>query len=116
MSYQVQCHCGAVQAEVDADLPTEGISCNCSHCFAKGLVLTAIKRDQLKVTSGEESLRTYQFNRHVIDHRFCEKCGTQPFAQGLGPDGSSMAMINLRCAPDTDLGALKLIPFDGASR
>ncbi len=116
MSYLVKCHCGAVQAEVDAQLPAEAISCNCSHCSAKGLLLTAIKREQLRVTSGEEHLRTYQFNRRVIDHRFCEKCGSQPFAEGNSPDGTASAMVNLRCAPDADLEALKTIPFDGASR
>ena len=116
MPYQVQCHCGSVQAEVAADLPVEAISCNCSHCSAKGLVLTAIGRDQLSVRSGEESLRTYQFHKRVIEHRFCENCGVQPFAQGAGPDGSAMAMINLRCAPEADLGAIRMIQYDGASR
>ena len=115
MSYQLQCHCGAVQAEVDGDLPTEAITCNCSHCSAKGLVLAAISRDQLKLTAGEDLLKTYQFNRRVIDHRFCENCGCQPFSEGRGPDGSAMAMVNLRCAPAADLEAMKMMPFDGAS-
>ena len=115
MSYKVQCHCGAVQVEVDAELPREAISCNCSHCSAKGLLLTALKRDQLRVTAGEDSLRTYQFNRRVIDHRFCAECGTQPFAEGKGPDGSPMAMVNLRCAPQADLEGIKRMPYDGAS-
>jgi hypothetical protein len=115
MSYQVQCHCGAVQAEVDGDLPSEAVTCNCSHCSAKGLVLAAIERDQLKVTAGEESLRTYHFNRNVIDHRFCQKCGTQPFSEGAGPDGKRMAMVNLRCAPEADLEAIKTVEYDGAS-
>jgi hypothetical protein len=115
MSYQVQCHCGAVQAEVDGDLPKKAVSCNCSHCSAKGLVLAAVNRDQLSIIEGEESLRTYKFNRHVIDHRFCERCGAQPFSEGTGQDGSAMAMINLRCAAQADLESIHKIPFDGAS-
>jgi hypothetical protein len=115
MPYQVQCHCGAVQAEVDGDLPQEAVSCNCSHCSAKGLVLAAIDRDQLKVSSGEDSLRSYKFNKHAIDHRFCDKCGSQLFSEGTGPNGTAMAMINLRCVPEANLSAVKTIPYDGAS-
>lgn len=69
----------------------------------------------MKVKNGEDSLKTYQFYRHVIDHRFCVECGTQPFSQGKGQDGSPMAMINLRCVPEVDLEAIEKIPFDGAS-
>jgi len=115
MSYEVQCHCGAVKAEVDTDLPSEAVSCNCSHCSAKGLLLSAIGRDQLRITAGEDALRTYRFNRRVIDHRFCAECGTQPFSEGAGPDGSRMAMVNLRCAPAADLESVRKIEYDGAS-
>ena len=115
MSYQAQCHCGAVQLEIEGDLPDKAVTCNCSHCSAKGLVLAAMARDQLKVTAGEGALRTYKFNRHVISHRFCSQCGTQPFSEGTGPDGSAMAMINLRCVPNADLDAIEKVRFDGAS-
>jgi hypothetical protein len=115
MSYQVQCHCGAVQAEVEGDFPTEAVSCNCSNCSAKGLLLSAVGREQLKVTAGEDSLGTYEFNRRVISHQFCKTCGTQLFSEGTGPDGSAMAMVNLRCAPGADLESIRKIPYDGAS-
>jgi len=115
MSYAIQCHCGAVKGEVDTDLPAEAVTCNCSHCSAKGLVLAAIKRDQLTITSGAEALRTYRFNRHVIDHHFCAECGTQPFSEAAQDDGKRMAMVNLRCAPAADLDAIRKIEFDGAS-
>ena len=115
MSYQASCHCGTVQVEVDAELPEQAVTCNCSHCAQKGLVLAAIPRDRLTVTSGEEALRTYRFNKAVISHRFCSMCGTQPFSEGTGPDGSAMAMINLRCVPAADIGSIETIQFDGAS-
>jgi hypothetical protein len=114
MSYQGSCHCGAVTIDVDSDRPTEAISCNCSHCRRKGLLLTFVPRDKVTV-GGEGSLGEYRFNKRVIAHRFCTTCGVQPFAEGPGPNGPG-AMINLRCVPDLDLDALKIIPFDGASR
>jgi len=116
MSFQASCHCGAVAINVDADTPTKAITCNCSHCSIKGLILAAVPGGALKIERGEDQLTTYQFNRHVIDHRFCSKCGVQPFAQGKGPDGSAMAMINLRCVKDLDLGTVEISEFDGASR
>ena len=115
MAYEARCHCGTVTVEIDADLPDKAVVCNCSHCSAKGLVLAAVPGLAVKVTSGEDSLKTYQFNKHVIDHRFCTNCGTQPFSQGKGRDGSPMAMINLRCVPEVDLEAIEKMSFDGAS-
>ena len=113
--YEARCHCGAVEVEVDAHLPGKAVVCNCSHCSAKGLILAAVPGASVSVKAGEESLKTYRFNRHVIDHRFCAECGAQPFSQGKGPDGSPMAMINLRCVPEVDLDAIEKVPFDGAS-
>ena len=115
MTYEARCHCGAVTVEIDADLPEKAVVCNCSHCSAKGLVLAAVPGDSVKVTGGGDSLKTYQFNKHVIDHRFCAECGTQPFSQGKGRGGSPMAMVNLRCVPAADLEAIEKIVFDGAS-
>ena len=116
MAYEASCHCGAVKLTVDADLPAEAMSCNCSHCRRKGMLLTPVPRDKVRVTKGEDGLETYQFNKHVIDHHFCPACGVQPFATGKGADGAEMAMINLRAVPACDLEALKLQKVDGASK
>ena len=114
MSYEASCHCGAVTVLVDGQTPEEAISCNCSHCRAKGLLLTFVPRGNVKVT-GDEAMAEYRFNKKVIAHRFCRWCGVEPFAEGPGPDGPG-AMINLRCVGDLDLEKLRIIPFDGASR
>ena len=58
MAYQGSCHCGAVTVDVDTDVPTEAISCNCSHCRRKGFLLTFVPRDKVTVT-GEEALGEY---------------------------------------------------------
>jgi hypothetical protein len=115
MSFEATCHCGAVGVSVDADIPSEAIRCNCSHCSIKALVLAAVPGDAVRIERGEDRLKTYQFNRKVIDHRFCMNCGVQPLSQGKGKDGAPMAMINLRCVPDVDLDALQITEFDGAS-
>lgn len=114
MSFEGSCHCGAVQFKVDAQLPTQAMSCNCSHCRRKGFLLSFFPAEQFTLIQGQESLRSYTFNTHKIEHRFCEICGTEAFAYGANPDGSAVRAVNLRCVPAIDLDALELQHYDGA--
>ncbi len=115
MSYQGSCHCGAVTFTVAAEPPADAISCNCSHCRRKGLLLTFVPAAAFTLTSGEEALSEHLFNRHKIRHRFCSACGVQPFAEGETPDGAAIRAVNLRAVPAVDLDALTLNRVDGAS-
>jgi hypothetical protein len=107
------CHCGAVRYTADLD-PTEAIDCNCSICRKKGSVLAFTSPDTFTLETPREALAVYTWNHHVIRHQFCKICGCAPFAEGVGPNGPMVA-INLRCADDFDLGAIKISPFDGAN-
>jgi hypothetical protein len=109
------CHCGAVRFECEG-APRQAYECNCSHCNRKGLLLWFIPRSALRITQGENDLRTYTFNRHAIRHQFCPTCGCQPFGLGTSPDGSETAAINLRCGEDLDLTTIERIPVDGKAR
>jgi len=75
-----------------------------------------VPRDKLVLKTPEEDLSTYTFNRHVIRHHFCAKCGIAPFGEGVGPNGAAMASVNLRCIPAVDLGALKVTAYDGEAK
>lgn len=115
MAYTGNCHCGAVEFSVEGDIPTSAISCNCSHCRRKGLLLTFVPAASFTLVKGEAALTDYLFNKHAITHRFCKTCGCQPFAEGKGKDGAETRAINLRCVPGADLDALELQKVDGAS-
>jgi hypothetical protein len=115
MSYSGSCHCGAVSFTVDADLPKGALSCNCSICRRNGALLAFVPATQFHLTSGEETLKAYTFNKHKIDHRFCMNCGVEPYAAAAAPDGTPMRAINLRCVPEVDLDALEIKKYDGAS-
>lgn len=115
MSYEGSCHCGAVAFRVDGDVPTEAMSCNCSHCRRKGFLLSFVPVDTFSLVKGDEALTDYLFNKHAIAHRFCATCGCQSFGVGKGPDGTEMAAINLRCVPSIDLDSLTVQKVDGAS-
>ena len=114
MSFSGSCHCGAVAFTVDADAPTKALSCNCSICRKKGLLLAFFPAS--KVFGTGEGTTAYLFNTHKIEHRFCKVCGVQPFAFGKAPDGTDTRAINLRCVPSLDLDALEVQHYDGASK
>ncbi|QNA85187.1 GFA family protein [Sphingomonas sp. So64.6b] len=116
MAFEGSCQCGAVNFSVDADAPDTAMSCNCSHCRRKGMLLSFFPASSFTLESGEDDLVSYTFNTHKIDHRFCATCGTQAFAYGVGPDGVETRAINLRCVPSIDLDALTIQKVDGASR
>ena len=115
MPFEGSCHCGAVKFSVAAQAPTQAVSCNCSHCRRKGFLLSFFPAQQFTLLQGEESLRSYKFNTHKIDHQFCRECGTEAFAYGTNPDGSPVCAVNLRCVPSIALESLELRQFDGAS-
>ena len=113
--YTGGCHCGRFMFEVDTDLGT-AISCNCSICTRRGLVLTFATPEQFALKKGQQGeLKKYQFNKKVIDHLFCPDCGVEAFATGKTPDGQTMFAINVRCLEGVDLAALQPKPVDGRS-
>ena len=114
MIHKGSCHCGQVTFEVEGTIDSV-LACNCSICRRKGSLLWFVPRDQLRVTSGEDSTKAYTFNKHVIKHRFCSKCGIHVFGEGIDPKGNAIAAINLRCIDGLDLDAIPVHHFDGRS-
>lgn len=114
MKYEGSCHCGAVAFEVEGEFDT-GLDCNCSMCRRRGALLAFVPREKFVLTSKEENVSTYMFNRHVIEHHFCAKCGIAPYGEGSDPKGNRMAAVNLRCIPAVDLEALTITKVDGRS-
>jgi len=115
MAFQGSCHCGAVKFSVDADLPIQAMSCNCSICRRKGVLMAFFPVAKFKIEQGENALHAYQFYTHRLTHWFCKTCGIHPFGGGIGPDGTEMRAVNLRCVPEADLDALTIQHFDGAA-
>lgn len=85
MSYLGSCHCGTVTFTVNAEIPSQAISCNCSICRRTGSLLTFVPADQFELNSGNDQLKTYEFNKHKIQHQFCQRCGIQSFSSGCCP-------------------------------
>ena len=71
MSFTSSCHCGAVSATVDEELPTKGMTCNCSICRRKGNVHHFTTPDKVTFVRPEGEVGEYTFNKHAIRHQFC---------------------------------------------
>jgi hypothetical protein len=113
MNYHGSCHCGQTKFEVDGTIE-QVMECNCSHCSRKGYLLWFVGREQLKVSSGQDQLATYLFNKHTIEHKFCPTCGCAPLGFGRG-QFAQKAAVNVRCLEDVELKSLKVVPVDGKS-
>ena len=113
MSYKGSCHCGHINFEVEGTFDT-ALECNCSHCSRKGYLLWFVPRSQFTLHSPQESMAVYKFNKHVIKHYFCPKCGCAPFGHGVS-NGVEMAAINVRCLEGVELSSIKRTYVDGRS-
>ena len=115
MTYAGGCHCGAVRFEVDAAVE-RAVSCNCSICHKRGLLLAFADADAFRLQQGEDALASYRFNTGRIDHLHCRTCGVESFARSKRPsDGAPVVALNLRCLDGFDIEAVPIRKFDGAS-
>ncbi|MDN3919180.1 GFA family protein [Roseateles violae] len=110
--YRGSCHCGRVAFEVDGEIGS-ALACNCSMCQRKGSLLWFVPQADLKLLTPEASASDYQFNKHVIHHRFCPVCGIHPYGEGVDPKGNKVAAINVRCLEGIDLDKIPVTHFDG---
>lgn len=104
-TYKGSCHCGAVRFKADIDLSQGTFKCNCSLCFKTRAWLAPVAASDFRLLSGEESLADYQFNRHVLHHRFCKTCGVRPFSQS----GDQLA-VRVNCLDDVEAEELIAAP------
>lgn len=111
-TYTASCHCGAVKISIESEPLTEGLQCNCSHCFRKGFLLAFLPFEQITVLSGSDNQTEYRFNKKAIGHLFCKTCGVQVYAESE-MNGQKMAAINLRTVEDIDLETLKINKYNG---
>lgn len=112
MLYKGSCHCGHVAYEVEGEI-NGAVSCNCSICQRRGSLLWFVPRERMKLLTPEDNASSYSFNKHVIKHRFCPKCGILPYADGVDPKGNAMAAINIRCIEGIELDKIPMTHFDG---
>jgi hypothetical protein len=112
MTHKGGCHCGRISFAFEGDI-TEAMECNCSICAKRGALWHFMPAAGFTLKSPRESLSTYRFNKHVLDHHFCAHCGVAPFSEGSHPQAGRMAAVNLRCVEGIDPHALTIKFHDG---
>jgi len=115
MKYTGNCHCGSISFEVEGEI-NGALACNCSICQRKGSLLWFVPRSSLRLLTPEDGIATYLFNKHVIKHHFCPKCGIHPYGEANDPKGNAIAAINIRCIENIDLESIPLQHYDGRSK
>lgn len=111
-THTASCHCGNVVIEVQGEIGA-ALACNCSMCSRRASLLWFVPRSSLRLTTPDAAAGTYQFNKHVIKHRFCPTCGIHVFGEGVDPRGNAVAAVNLRCVENIDLASVPVQQFDG---
>ncbi|KAJ6536681.1 glutathione-dependent formaldehyde-activating enzyme [Mycena vulgaris] len=117
IDYRGNCHCGAFKFTFKAPEIKQAFACNCSICARNGYLwaFPASKEDFVVVKGDEDStLKTYQFGKHTMAHKFCPTCGTSVMARMLNVGGPSVG-INIRALTDVDGEALTVVTSNGAA-
>ena len=84
--------------------------CNCSICKRLGIIRSpALKPQQLKLLTGQDSLTAYLFGDQVVQHQFCGHCGVNVFYTG------EQCKVNLGCVDEIDLKTIDVENYDGAN-
>ncbi len=105
------CHCGRIRFEVEAPGDLEVNECNCSICRLTGFLHLIVRKDDLRLVSGQHDLSAYQFNTGVAKHFFCSVCGVKSFyIPRSNPDGYS---VNARCLDPGTVTSMAVDTFDG---
>ena len=115
MKYHGSCHCGNIKFTVEGNIES-ALSCNCSICQRKGSLLSFYPENQFTLLTNGDNVGTYLFNKHVIQHKFCQICGVSPYAQANDPQGNPTVALNIRCLEDFELEKIPVHHFNGRDR
>lgn len=120
MPLKASCHCGAVQLQVDGELPSKLTRCTCTFCAKRGALLAYFKPEQLRVEAEEACDRVYRWQTQLVAHHFCGGCGCATFSDSpdFQRDGSwdgktRRIGLNARIIDDFDADAAAVEVIDG---
>ena len=98
---KLSCHCGEIQAEINApDKLEKFMRCNCSLCKKKGAIMSVVKNEDFKIIRGKDKLSNYQFNTKVAKHFFCSICGI--YTHHHPRINPALTGFNVGCVDDID--------------
>tara|TARA_B110001452_G_C14854130_1_gene298349 strand:+ start:121 stop:489 length:369 start_codon:yes stop_codon:yes gene_type:complete len=112
---KLTCHCGEVEIQINLRNNIDKLMrCNCSMCKRKGIMVTTINREDLKIIKGRDKIKTYQFNTNTAKHYFCLECGIH--THNLRRSNTNTFGINVGCVDEiepNELFKFKTVISDG---
>ena len=75
MVYRGACHCGAVSAEYETDVPVRLRQDGCGFCSSRGVKSASDPNASLRLRSTQRLTR-YRFGHKTADFLICPVCGT----------------------------------------
>ena len=113
MQYTGSCHCKAVQFAFESDEINSGLQCNCSICKRKNAIMSvkSYLPSEFRLLCGQDSLSSYHWGDHDVNHYFCNVCGIYPFHDTSFEPGKFR--VNLGCIDKIEPNELDIIYFDG---
>ncbi|KAJ7249206.1 Mss4-like protein [Mycena haematopus] len=112
--YRGNCHCGAFKFTFKSPELKQAFACNCSICSKNGYMWCFPGKEDFKIVKGDENsaLKSYQFGKGTMAHKFCPTCGTSVMARSL----DEKFAINIRALADVDFDSLLVLTSDGAAK
>ena len=108
---KLKCHCGGVEAEINAPNQFEKIMrCNCSICKRKGAIMAIVKNEDFKIIKGRAKLKMYQFHSKIAKHFFCINCGI--YTHHNPRINPAMTGFNVGCVDEINTFDMKDVPVN----
>jgi hypothetical protein len=108
------CHCGAVELEIDGEIPATLTSCNCSFCRRSGALMAYYSPKQVKVLAKPGSTSEYIWGDKCLAQVRCNTCGCLSHWRSLDPKQTDKMGINARLFTNVEFHKIRIRNFDGA--
>ena len=108
------CHCGNVKLKIDAEVPENLLSCNCSVCHRYGSLMAYFPEGKVKVDAAPDATIRYTWGDKMLAFVHCKTCGCYSHWEGLPPKESDRMGVNARLFTNVKIDELPLRRFDGA--
>ena len=113
MSVKANCHCGAVQIEMN-HAPDALLECNCSTCGGYGAKWGYFTTDEVTVTAADGATSFYVWGDHTTNFHHCNTCGCLTHYTAAEGQVSDRVAVNGRMLTDRKLlDSLPMKYFDG---
>ncbi|KAJ6512699.1 Mss4-like protein [Mycena sanguinolenta] len=112
IEYRGNCHCAAFKFTFKSPELTTAYGCNCSICAKNGYLWCFPAKEDFTIVKGDENttLKSYNFGKGNMTHKFCPTCGTSVMARTL----DDKFAINMRALADVDFASLPAPISNGA--